>query len=140
MKKWKIAALAILLMFGMVHLAQAKIDWKVDNSFKSATPTLDIATSFDGKYIFVLSPAKVQILSETGEIEDTLDVDPSMTKISVTGFDRAGIKNKISLSSEKTGEVQPISYNFIVNINTAGSPYLGPADAPVTFVVFSDFQ
>jgi hypothetical protein len=140
MKKWKIAALAILLVIGLVPAVQAKIDWKVDSSFKAETPTLDIATSFDGKFVFVLSPGKVQIISGNGKVEDTLDVDPSMNKISVTGFDRAGIQNKIILSSEKTGEVQQISYSFIVNINTQGSPFLGPANAPVTFVVFSDFQ
>ena len=140
MKKWKITALAILLMIGLVPAVQAKIDWKVDNSFKAETPTLDVATSFDGKYVFVLSPGKVQILSDKGTVEDTLDVDPSMDKISITGFDRAGIQNKIILSSGETGEIQQISYTFIVNINTQGSPFLGPANAPVTFVVFSDFQ
>ncbi|MBC8318742.1 MAG: hypothetical protein H8E41_12625 [Desulfobulbaceae bacterium] len=140
MKKWKAAVLAVLLCIGMVSSAQAKIDWEISNSFKAEIPVLDTAVSFDGKYVFVLSPGKVQILSNTGNLEDTLQVDPAMSTISVTGFDRAGIDNKIILSSKDSGEVQQIAYNFIVNINTAGSPWLGSATAPVSLVIFSDFQ
>ena len=140
MKNWKIAALAIMFCIGLVSSAQAKIDWEVTNSFKADTPTLDIATSFDGKYIFILSPGKVQIVSAKGKLEDTLQVNPAMSHISTTGFDRAGIDNKITLSSKETGEVQQITYNFIVSINTQGSPFLGSASAPVSLVIFSDFQ
>jgi hypothetical protein len=140
MKNWKIAALAIMFCIGLVASAQAKIDWEVKNSFKADTPTLDIATSFDGKYVFILSPGKVQIVSAQGNLEDTLQVDPAMNNISATGFDRAGIDNKIILSSMETGEVQQIAYSFIVNINTQGSPFLGSATAPVSLVIFSDFQ
>lgn len=140
MKNWKIAALAIMFCIGLVSSAQAKIDWEVKTSFKADTPTLDIATSFDGKYIFILSPGKVQIVSDKGNLEDTLQVDPAMNNISATGFDRAGIDNKIILSSKETGEVQQIAYSFIVSINTQGSPFLGSATAPVSLVIFSDFQ
>ena len=140
MKNWKIAALAVMFCIGLVASAQAKIDWAVSNSFKAETPALDIATSFDGKYVFVLSPGKVQIVSATGKLEDTIEVDPAMNSISVTGFDRAGIDNKIVLSSQETGEIQQITYNFIVSINTQGSPFLGSASAPVSLVIFSDFQ
>ena len=140
MKNWKIATLAIMFCIGLVASAQAKIAWEVINTFQAETPTLDIATSFDGKYIFILSPGKVQIVSAQGNIEDTLEVDPAMSNIWVTGFDRAGIDNKITLSSKETGEVQQISYNFIVSINTQGSPFLGSGSAPVSLVIFSDFQ
>lgn len=140
MKKWRAIVLAILFCIGLVPSVHAKIDWEVKNTFKADTPTLDIASSFDGKYIFILSPGKIQIVSNTGKLEDTLQVDPAMSNISVTGFDRAGIDNKILLSSKETGEVQQIAYNFIVHINTAGSPFLGPANAPVSLVIFSDFQ
>jgi hypothetical protein len=140
MKNWKIVALVCLFCIGLASTVQAKVDWKISNIFRAETSSLDIASSFDGKYIFVLSPGKVQIFSNSGALEDTIEVDSAMTQIAVTGFDRAGIENKIILSSSTTGEVQQIAYNFIVPINTAGSPFLGSANAPVSLVIFSDFQ
>ena len=140
MKNFTIAVLGVLFFIGLTSAAQAKIDWEIANSFQADTPALDIATSFDGKYVFILSPGKVQIISNTGKLEDSLEVDPAMDSIAVTGFDRAGIDNKIVLSTKESGEVQQIAYNFIVNINTAGSPFLGSASAPVSLVIFSDFQ
>lgn len=138
--KSRIITLAIILYISLASTVQAKIDWEIINSFKAGTPTLDIAISFDGKYIFVLSPGKVQVFSNKGELEDSFQVDETMTNISVAGFDKAGIGNRIVLSNRQKGEVQQITYSFIVSIDTQGSPFLGLAKSPVSLVVFSDFQ
>ena len=138
--KNQIITLVIILYISFASTVHAKIDWEIINSFKAGTPTLDISTSFDGKYIFVLSPGKVQVFSNKGKLEDSLQVDQTMTNISVVGFKQARIKNQIILSSRQTGEIQQIIYDFIVPIDTQGSPFLGLAEAPVSLVVFSDFQ
>lgn len=139
MKKWRIAILVTLFCLSMVPKVTATIDWEIKNYFKAETPTLDIASSFDGKYLFVLSPGKLQIVS-AGALKDTLTVDPGMDNITIIGYDRARIDNKIILSSKETGEIQQISYDFVVSINTAGSAFMGEANAPVSLVIFSDFQ
>ena len=136
----RIIILVIILYISLASPVQAKIDWEIINSFKAGIPTLDIATSFDGKYVFVLSPGKVQVFSNKGKLEDSLQVDQTMTNISVVGFDKARIGNKIVLSNRQTGEVQQITYDFTVSIDTKGSAFLGLAEAPVSLVVFSDFQ
>jgi hypothetical protein len=138
--KNRIITIVIILYISLASTVYAKIDWEVINRFKAGMPTLDISTSFDGKYVFVLSPGKVQVFSNKGKLEDSLQVDQTMTNISVVGFDKAGIGNKIVLSSRQTGEIQQITYNFIVSIDTQGSPFSGLAKAPVSLVVFSDFQ
>ncbi len=139
MRGW-ITALVIAIIISPASTVQAQIDWNLINRFKADTPVLDISTSFDGKHVFVLSPGNVQVFSNKGKLEDSLQVNKAMTNISVIGFKQARIKNQIILSSRQTGEIQQIIYDFIVPIDTQGSPFLGLAEAPVSLVVFSDFQ
>ncbi len=119
--------------------AEAKVDSEISNSF-SATAPLDLASSVNGKYVYVLSKGRVAIYTNEGKLEDTIPVDPSFNRISTSGLDLAGIDDKIFLSSESTGKIQEITYSFVVSIDTTNAPILGPADAPVSIVVFSDFQ
>lgn len=136
----RITSLAIIIFISLVSTVQAKIVWEVDNRFKANTPVLDMAASFDGKSIFILSPGNIQVFSDKGKLEDSIQVNPVMTNISVIGFNKARIGNKIILSNRQTGEVQQITYDFIISIDTKGSAFLGHAKAPVSLVVFSDFQ
>ena len=136
----RVIALIIIIVIILASTVQAKIDWKVINSFKADTPVLDMAASFDGKYVFVLSPGKIQVFSKKGKLEDSLQVNSTMTNIAVTGYNKARIGNQIVLSSRQTGEVQQITYDFIVSIDIKESAFLGLAEAPVSIVVFSDFQ
>lgn len=121
---------------------QAEIDWEVNNTFKTDTAPLDVAGSIDGKWTFVLTEGGKLLIYSTadGTLADTLQVDPSMDSIDVSGFQPANLADKIFLSSQKTKTVQEILFEFIKNINIEGSPFLGPVDAPVTIVVFSDFE
>ena len=136
----RVIALIIIIVIILASTVQAKIDWKVINSFKADTPVLDMAASFDGKYVFVLSPGKIQVFSKKGKLEDSLQVNSTMTNIVVTGYNKARIGNQIVLSSRQTGEIQQITYDFIVSIDIKESAFLGLAEAPVSIVVFSDFQ
>lgn len=123
-----------------IHPAMAKVESDVSSSFQTAGNPLDLATSVTGKHVFVLNKGSVNIFSRDGKLEDTISVDPSLNRISVAGLDIANLEDKIFLSSETTGLVQEISFAFIVNIDTAGSPFMGMADAPIIISVFSDFQ
>jgi len=79
---------------------------------------------------------KVYIFSANGQLNDVLDVDPSADSIFVTG--NGG--NKLLVGSSKNKKVQLISLSFAAEINTEGSPFLGNPSAPVTLILFSDFQ
>lgn len=120
--------------------AQAKVDSTISNSFKPASAPLDIASSVNGKYVFVLSKGAVNIYSNDGKLEDTIAVDPSCNRISASGLDMASLEDKIFVSSDTTGMVQEISYSFIVKIDTTDAPFLGMPEAPISVVIFSDFQ
>ena len=65
----------------------------------------------------------------------TIPVDPSVTGIAVsTKGDQLYLIN----SQRKT--LKTVAVDFIVDFNITGSPFLGPADAPIVVAVFSDFQ
>ncbi|RJX26223.1 MAG: DsbA family protein [Desulfurivibrio sp.] len=127
-------------VMGLCLTAQAKVDSELGTSFKSAAAPLDLASSVNGKYVFVLSKGSVGIYTPDGKLVDAIAVDPSFNRISVAGLDLANLEDKIYLSSESTGKVQEINFSFIVSIDTAAAPFLGMPDAPVSIVIFSDFQ
>jgi protein-disulfide isomerase len=133
----------LISLFGAMSFslpAQAKVDSTISNSFKPASTPLDIASSVNGKYVFVLSKGAVNIYTNDGKLEDTIAVDPSCNHISASGLDMASLEDKIFVSSDTTGMVQEISYSFIVKIDTTDAPFLGMPEAPISIVIFSDFQ
>ena len=44
------------------------------------------------------------------------------------------------LTSKQNKTVQILTLDFITPVNVAGSPFKGPADAPVMIAVFNDFE
>ncbi len=140
MKQGTPLLLAFILSFTLAANAAARVDVEISSAFKTTETPLDIASSLDGKLIFVLSTGRVAIYERNGQLKDIIAVAKEMDHISVSGLAMAGLEDKIFLSSGKTGEVQEISYTFVVRIDTTGSPFLGAPEAPVEIVVFSEFQ
>lgn len=119
---------------------QAEVSIHTSKSFKIDDKIIDLASSTDSEHVFALTPGKVHIFDSEGNKSDTLKIDPRMTDIAVSGLSAAKIENKIFLSSSETGKIKEIKYSFNAEIDTEGSPFLGEADAPVTVVLFSDFE
>ncbi len=140
MKRLIIFLTGTFLFFSFITSSVAEIDWEISSDFKTDSAPLDMASSLDGKLIFTLTKGKVHIHSNDGKLKGTIEVNPDMDNISVSGLALAGIETKIYLSSTKSRTVQEISYAFIVQINTKNSPFLGKEDAQVEIVVFSEFQ
>lgn len=134
--------LTLLFLLFFCSLGQAEIDWEVKNTYKTDTAPLDVASSVDGKWTFVLTEGGKLLVYSTADstLFDTLQVDPSMDRIDVSGLKSAKLEDKIFLSSQKTKTVQEILFEFIKDINIKGSPFLGPPEAPIAIVVFSDFE
>jgi len=120
---------------------QAGVDWEISNTLKTPTAPLDVAASMDGKWTFVLAEGgKLLIYSDKGALEDTITVDPAMDHIASSGLQAANLPDRVYLASSKSKTVQTVTLDFSVPINIQGAPFLGPENAPVVIVAFSDFE
>ncbi|MBE9503523.1 MAG: hypothetical protein IME96_05050 [Proteobacteria bacterium] len=112
------------------------VDWEIKKTLNIGSPPIDIASSADGKLTFILaSDGTVLIYSSAGQLQDKISVGKSVDSIEVSpGGDQ------LFLSSKKNKTVQIVGLDFINQVNIAGSPYKGSADASIVIAVFSDFQ
>jgi DNA-binding beta-propeller fold protein YncE len=127
---------AILLLLVIPFQANAKVEWRIENTLKTGQPPLDVAVSLDGKSIFVLTAdGSILIYSHEGKLEDTIKVGNHIDQIRVGPGGE-----KLFASSRQNQTVEVIALDFIRKINVMGSPSKGRTDAPVIVTVFSDFQ
>ena len=132
----RIGILLTALIFCFSGLVMAEVEMGQSKTFKLDAKPIDMATSADGQYTFVLTEGgKVFILDRSGTLKDTLTVNESVMSI---GTSPKGDFLLLADSKENTLEVVKIS--FVVDIDITGLPFKGPADAPVVVAVFSDYQ
>lgn len=131
-----ISIFLVALIFCFSGLVSAEVEMGQSKTFKLDAKPIDMTSSADGKYTFVLAEGgKVFILDGSGTLKDTLTVSESVMSI---GTSPKGDFLLLADSKENTLEVVKIS--FVVDIDIAGLPFKGPADAPVVVAVFSDYQ
>ncbi len=97
---------------------------------------VDLVQSVDGKYIFILTARNSVLIYETdGQFKGSVPVAPGVTAIDT---DARGEHLLLINGDDNTFSV--ITIDFVAAIDSAGSPSKGRADAPVTMVVFTDFE
>ena len=128
--------LSLLIFSTMPMHGHAEVEWNLHRTFKTQKTPLDVDISIDGRWVFVLAEhGEIFIYSSNGRLKDTIHVGDTIDEI------KAGPREDILfLSSRKDSTVQLITLDFVQQIDITGSPFKGPADAPVAITVFSDFQ
>ena len=118
------------------YQAHAAVEWEITKTLEIDGIPLDVALSPDGKNMFVLTDrGRILVYSTKNTPTDQIEVGNQIDQIKV------GSQGKVLiLSSKKDRTVQIVSLDFIQSINVEGSPFKGPADAPVVIAVFDDFQ
>jgi len=112
------------------------LNWSVQASWHIPAKPLDIVQSLDNKKVFILgADAKVYIFTPDGKQLGALPVDPS-----VNAIDIAARGEMLYLVNNKTNTYTAIDVSFNQKIDVTGAPVRGKVDAPVTLVVFSDFE
>ena len=125
-----VSPLAIAATSGPALIAEKNISWKIPYK------PLDFVQSVDGKTLYVLTENNRVLIYETsGKLKGSLQVDAGVTAIDT---DARG-ENILLIDSEKN-TFTSIAVDFIVDIDTTGSPFMGSANAPVTIAVFTDFE
>ncbi len=141
MRHFKPFILFIVCLLAMPSSLLASVDFIQGPPLQLKQPIKAMTPSFDGERMYILGQNSVlYIYSSQGKLEGETKVDPGMDMIATSGFKKANIPEFIFLSNSTTGAIQKIKYSKIVSFDTAGSPFIGNADAKVEVVIFSDFQ
>ena len=100
-----------------------------------ATP-LDVAVSEDGLWVYVLTDsARLYIYTLEGELQGSVAVPEGSRHIAVSP-----VQDLLMITNSLDRTLQAVRVNLEHTFSTEGSPTLGPADAPVTIVEFTDFE
>ena len=139
--KRKFLTLAILLAlaagsFCANRQLAATLDLQVINQIKLEEPPLDVATSTDGRWIFVLTQGEVLVYSTLEEkVVNRIPVDKIFDMLTHSEKD-----NTLVLGSHSGKTLKIIQLEVIHTIDISGLPFKGPEHAPVTIAVFGDYQ
>jgi protein-disulfide isomerase len=131
--------LCLLIVLVVSSSSYAEVEMTIARTLTLEETPVDTALSASGKYIFVLTDkGKVLVYTPDGKLSDTIPVDKSVDSIRPAP---PGAREEILfLVSSKKKTVQLAVLDFVKDINVAGAPFKGAADAPVTIVLFTDFQ
>ena len=116
--------------------ASAEIDFQVQKTLNLEKEPLDITISERSNTLYVLTTdGVVYVYDSDGILEGQIKVGKR-----IDGIAPGPSEDILFIKSKKEKTVQKILIEFVYDINIEGSPYKGNADAPVTIVVFTDYQ
>ena len=133
-------SLSLIVIFvvslGFLSTASAELEWTSRKPVPLTSAPLDNAISADGKLLYILSAGEILVYSLTeNKTMNTIPIDGEYDNIAVT------LKgNSLIVTSSAGKSLKIIDLEFSYNIDISGLPLKGPADAPVTIAVFSDYQ
>lgn len=116
--------------------SDGNLEWRTLGNLQLPTKAIDFVNSLDGKYVFILTENhKVLVYDQRGNIQGSIPVDTG-----VSGIDIAPQGQVLYLIDTEKNLTTTLAIDFVVSIDTTNSAFKGKIDAPVTIVVFSDFQ
>lgn len=117
-------------------IGEAAVDWQLTSAIDIRQTPMDAAMSTSGNWIYVLTKTgDILIYSSDGQLDDTIHVGKNISFISPGSSD-----NQLLIGNGKGKTVQILSMEFVREIDISGAPVLGLPDAPITIVVFMDYQ
>lgn len=116
--------------------ARAAADWEVTRSLTTGARPIDVATSVDGRSVFVLTDDGVlSVFTPDGALTETFQLAKDAERIAV-----APDGERVYVTFRQAKRVDVVQIDYVRDIHLTGAPVKGPAQAPVTIAVFSDFQ
>jgi hypothetical protein len=137
-KKIMVLVLASFFAAGWTfpQIVQAAFEWRIIQNLDLKTTPLDLASSADGLWLYILAPGEILVFSaQEGKITEHIPVDPSFDRIA--SFPRG---NVLSITSSTKKVLQIIYLETVYKIDVIGLPFKGPQEAMVTMAVFTDYQ
>jgi hypothetical protein len=114
----------------------AEVDWQVQKTLNLKEVPVDVVMSSGGSYLYVLTDdGTVYVYTASGTLKGQVQVGKDINSITAGPGD-----DIIFAKNEKDKTVQRILIDFIYDFHIEDSPFKGNPDAPVSIVVFSDYQ
>ena len=112
------------------------VEWHIDKKFDLNSPAVDMVLAPDGQREFLLDEAgNLNIYKLDGTLEGSVPVGKNYNLI------QPGPEPyTIFLGNRQDKTIQMLTIDLIQDINIKDSPFKGPQDAPVTLILFTDFQ
>ncbi len=139
-RRARVFLLAGLIVTALILLAlpcrsQAEMEWSGLKQLGIEKEPLDVATSEDGRFVFVLVSGEILAYSVPDyKLTDRIPVEANFDRLVL------GKNNTLLLTSRSKKELRVIQLTFRHSFNLAGLAVKGPADAPVLIAIFSDYQ
>ena len=131
-----LSALLFLIVCSMPDIVRADVEATILSTVDLDKSPMDIHTTRDGKWIYILTPGEVQVYAvNTGALSGKIPVDKAISRISVSSNG-----DRMFLLNEKTKKLSILSVAFVNLFTLKDSPSRGPADAPVVITNFADYQ
>lgn len=132
--------MSLLVLFvvsvGFASMASAELEWTFRKKVPLTSAPLDNAISADGQSLYILSAGEIMVYSLTeNKTINTIPIESEYDNIAVSPQG-----NSLIVTSSAGKSLKIIDLEFVYNIDISGLPLKGPADAPVTIAVFSDYQ
>lgn len=128
-----LAGFIVFLIAGPVY-AQIP-DVRLLGRVTTPAQVLQMATTADGqRFYLLLDNGNIQLHQQNGQLLNTIFVGQDVTAIETFGA------NRLLLSKKDTQQVIIAGVFPRVQISVQGSPFSGPENAPVTVVIYDDFE
>jgi hypothetical protein len=131
------ASLLFLLTWAwLLSPVHAQVELNVLKTYDLEDQPIDIAFSTSRNEIYVLNEkGELLIYTTDGRLTEKIDVGKGYDRLQLIGN-----SDVLFLSSRKDKTIRVIQLEFVQDIDTSGSPFKGPEEAPVVIAVFSEFQ
>jgi thiol-disulfide isomerase/thioredoxin len=114
----------------------ADIDWRVIKQVSLNDPPIDITTSPDGSYVFILTSGAILVYSRADDkIVNRIPIDKAFDRISFSTSTNEFVLVNTTLKTIDFIKIYPIS-----QVNMDGLAFVGPPNAPVTVAIFDNYQ
>ena len=129
-------SLLVLSWVIVPQLFPADVEWTIKKQLNLKASPLDISTSIDGQWIFILAQGEVLVYSiPEDKVVNRIPVDKDFDRLT-----HSPKNNTLVLSSRSGRTLKIFQLEVIHTIDTSGLPLKGPEHAPVTMAVFGDYQ
>ena len=131
---YRLLVLLLLLLVPSINGFAAGVEGRLVKSLQLSSPPLDVDVSPDGQQLFVLEADKLLVYTIRGDLLGEYRLEKPVSSI------KAQSPNLVLLYDSAAKQVDYLLIEVLHDINTAGAPAKGPANAPVTIVLYDDFQ